>query len=99
MEILAILVAFVCILGLIGGVGISYGIKSKKINDNLVKLQDCQIGVKDGEFSIANRLGVTNGEETNLTAQHKILREDHKDIKIILNEEMKFPLSLSSPDL
>lgn len=30
MEILAILVAFVCILGLIGGVGISYGIKSKK---------------------------------------------------------------------
>lgn len=89
MEILAILVAFVCILGLLGGVGISYGIKSKKINDNLVKLQDCQIGVKDGEFSIANRLGVTNGEETNLTAQHKILREDHKDIKIILNEEIK----------
>ncbi len=39
MEILAILVAFVCILGLIGGVGISYGIKRKKINDNLVKLQ------------------------------------------------------------
>lgn len=55
--------------------------KKQKINDNLVKLQDCQIGVKDGEFSIANRLGVTNGEETNLTAQHKILREDHKDIK------------------
>ena len=94
MEILAILVAFVCILGLIGGVGISYGIKSKKINDNLVKLQDCQIGVKDGEFSIANRLGVTNGEETNLTAQNKILREDHKNIKIILNEEIKKSINI-----
>lgn len=79
---------FVGILGLIG-VCISNGRKSKKLNDNLVKLQDCQIGVKDGELSIANRLGVTNGEETNLTAQNKILREDHKDIKIILNEEIK----------
>ncbi len=79
---------FVGILGLIG-VCISNGRKSKKLNDNLVKLQDCQIGVKDGELSIANRLGVTNGEGTNLTAQHKILREDHKDIKIILNEEIK----------
>ena len=79
---------FVGILGLIG-VCISNGRKSKKLNDNLVKLQDCQIGVKDGELSIANRLGVTNGEETNLTAQNKILREDHKNIKIILNEEIK----------
>lgn len=79
---------FAGILGLIG-VCISNGRKSKKLNDNLVKLQDCQIGVKDGELSIANRLGVTNGEGTNLTAQHKILREDHKDIKIILNEEIK----------
>lgn len=79
---------FVGILGLIG-VCISNGRKSKKLNDNLVKLQDCQIGVKDGELSIANRLGVTNGEGTNLTAQNKILREDHKDIKIILNEEIK----------
>lgn len=84
---------FAGILGLIG-VCISNGRKSKKINDNLVKLQDCQIGVKDGEFSIANRLGVTNGEETNLTAQHKILREDHKDIKIILNEEIKKSINI-----
>ena len=79
---------FAGILGLIG-VCISNGRKSKKLNDNLVKLQDCQIGVKDGELSIANRLGVTNGEGTNLTTQHKTLREDHKDIKIILNEEIK----------
>ena len=79
---------FAGILGLIG-VCINNGRKSKKLNDNLVKLQDCQIGVKDGELSIANRLGVTNGEETNLTAQNKILREDHKDIKVILNEEIK----------
>lgn len=71
MEILAILVAFVCILGLIGGVGISYGIKSKKINDNLVKLQDYQIGVKDGEFSIANRLGEQ-------TVKKQILRHNIK---------------------
>ena len=84
---------FVGILGLIG-VCISNGRKSKKLNDNLVKLQDCQIGVKDGELSIANRLGVTNGEETNLTAQHKILREDHKDIKIILNEEIKKSINI-----
>ena len=84
---------FVGILGLIG-VCISNGRKSKKLNDNLVKLQDCQIGVKDGEFSIANRLGVTNGEETNLTAQNKILREDHKDIKIILNEEIKKSINI-----
>lgn len=84
---------FVGILGLIG-VCISNGRKSKKINDNLVKLQDCQIGVKDGELSIANRLGVTNGEETNLTAQNKILREDHKDIKIILNEEIKKSINI-----
>ena len=93
MEILAILVAFVCILGLIG-VCISNGRKSKKLNDNLVKLQDCQIGVKDGELSIANRLGVTNGEETNLTAQNNILREDHKNIKIILNEEIKKSINI-----
>lgn len=59
------------------------------MNDNLVKLQDCQIGVKDGELSIANRLGVTNGEGTNLTTQHKTLMEDHTDIKKILNEEIK----------
>lgn len=84
---------FVGILGLIG-VCISNGKKSKKLNDNLVKLQDCQIGVKDGELSIANRLGVTNGEETNLTAQNKILREDHKDIKIILNEEIKKSINI-----
>lgn len=84
---------FAGILGLIG-VCISNGRKSKKLNDNLVKLQDCQIGVKDGELSIANRLGVTNGEETNLTAQHKILREDHKDIKIILNEEIKKSINI-----
>ena len=84
---------FVGILGLIG-VCISNGRKSKKLNDNLVKLQDCQIGVKDGELSIANRLGVTNGEETNLTAQNKILREDHKDIKIILNEEIKKSINI-----
>ena len=84
---------FVGILGLIG-VCISNGRKSKKLNDNLVKLQDCQIGVKDGELSIANRLGVTNGEETNLTAQNKILREDHKNIKIILNEEIKKSINI-----
>ena len=42
---------FAGILGLIG-VCISNGRKSKKLNDNLVKLQDCQIGVKDGELSI-----------------------------------------------
>ena len=84
---------FAGILGLIG-VCISNGRKSKKLNDNLVKLQDCQIGVKDGELSIANRLGVTNGEETNLTAQNKILREDHKDIKIILNEEIKKSINI-----
>ncbi len=84
---------FVGILGLIG-VCIGNGRKSKKLNDNLVKLQDCQIGVKDGELSIANRLGVTNGEETNLTAQNKILREDHKDIKIILNEEIKKSINI-----
>ena len=71
---------FVGILGLIG-VCISNGRKSKKLNDNLVKLQDCQIGVKDGE-------------ETNLTAQNKILREDHKDIKIILNEEIKKSINI-----
>ena len=41
---------FVGILGLIG-VCISNGRKSKKLNDNLVKLQDCQIGVKDGTFN------------------------------------------------
>lgn len=76
------------ILGLIGTC-IYNGRKTKKLNDNLLKLQDSYIGVKDGELPIANRLGVTNGEETNLTAQHKILREDHKDIKIILNEEIK----------
>ena len=79
---------FAGILGLIG-VCISNGRKSKKLNDNLVKLQDCQIGVKDGELSIANRLGVTNGEGTNLTTQHKTLMEDHTDIKKILNEEIK----------
>ena len=84
---------FVGILGLIG-VCISNGRKSKKLNDNLVKLQDCQIGVKDGELSIANRLGVTNGEETNLTSQNKILREDHKNIKIILNEEIKKSINI-----
>lgn len=84
---------FAGILGLIG-VCISNGRKSKKLNDNLVKLQDCQIGVKDGELSIANRLGVTNGEETNLTAQNKILREDHKNIKIILNEEIKKSINI-----
>ena len=84
---------FVGILGLIG-VCISNGRKSKKLNDNLVKLQDCQIGVKDGELSIANRLGVTNGEETNLTAQNNILREDHKNIKIILNEEIKKSINI-----
>lgn len=84
---------FVGILGLIG-VCISNGRKSKKLNDNLVKLQDCQIGVKDGELSIANRLGVTNGEETNLTAQNKILREDHTDIKKILNEEIKKSINI-----
>ena len=53
---------FAGILGLIG-VCISNGRKSKKLNDNLVKLQDCQIGVKDGELSIANRLGVTTEKE------------------------------------
>lgn len=37
---------------------------------------------------------ITNGEETNLTAQHKILREDHKDIKIILNEEIKKSINI-----
>lgn len=79
---------FAGILGLIG-VCISNGRKSKKLNDNLVKLQDCQIGVKDGELSIANRLGVTNGEGTNLTTQHKTLMEGHADIKKILNEEIK----------
>lgn len=79
---------FVGILGLIG-VCISNGRKSKKLNDSIVKLQDCQIGVKDGELSIANRLGVTNGEGTNLTTQHKALKEDHSDIKKILNEEIK----------
>ena len=79
---------FAGILGLIG-VCINNGRKSKKLNDNLVKLQDCQIGVKDGELSIANRLGVTNGEGTNLTTQHKTLMEDHTDIKKILNEEIK----------
>ena len=84
---------FAGILGLIG-VCISNGRKSKKLNDNLVKLQDCQIGVKDGELSIANRLGVTNGEGTNLTTQHKTLREDHKDIKIILNEEIKKSINI-----
>ena len=84
---------FVGILGLIG-VCIGNGRKSKKLNDNLIKLQDCQIGVKDGELSIANRLGVTNGEETNLTAQNKILKEDHKDIKIILNEEIKKSINI-----
>ena len=50
---------------------------------------NCQIGVKDGELSIANRLGVTNGEGTNLTTQHKTLMEGHADIKKILNEEIK----------
>lgn len=84
---------FAGILGLIG-VCISNGRKSKKLNDNLVKLQDCQIGVKDGELSIANRLGVTNGEGTNLTTQHKTLMEDHTDIKIILNEEIKKSINI-----
>lgn len=84
---------FAGILGLIG-VCVSNGRKSKKLNDNLVKLQDCQIGVKDGELSIANRLGVTNGEGTNLTTQHKTLMEDHTDIKKILNEEIKKSINI-----
>ena len=85
MEILAILVSFVCILGLIGGVGISYGIKSKKINDNLLKLQDSYIGVKDGEMSLSKQIGVISGTDSSLSNQHK-------DIEKFLKEDIEFKL-------
>lgn len=79
---------FVGILGLIG-VCIRNGIKSQKINNNLVKLQDCQIGVKDGELSIASQLGVKSGENVNLTAQHTALMEEQVKLKEILNTQIK----------
>lgn len=75
---------FVGILGLIG-VCISNGRKSKKLNDNLVKLQDCQIGVKDGEMSLSKQIGVISGTDSSLSNQHK-------DIEKFLKEDIEFKL-------
>ena len=70
------------ILGIIG-VCIANGRHNRKLNDNVVKLTDCKIGVSDGELSLSNQIGVNGGAENSLSNQHKnlemILKSDIKD--------------------
>lgn len=72
------------ILGLIGTC-IYNGRKTKKLNDNLLKLQDSYIGVKDGEMSLSKQIGVISGTDSSLSNQHK-------DIEKFLKEDIEFKL-------
>ena len=72
----AIIAAGVAVLvGLLGliGVCVANGRKTKTLNNNLLKLQDCQLGVSDGQLSLSNQIGVNGGADNSLYNQHKAI--------------------------
>lgn len=65
--------------------GTSVMISFVAYNDNLLKLQDSYIGVKDGEMSLSKQIGVISGTDSSLSNQHK-------DIEKFLKEDIEFKL-------